>query len=204
MENARPDKLKDFDIDMEQLLKDWNAPGVGVGIVVNDKLVFTKGYGYRDYEKHLPFMPTTLFPIASNIKLFTAVAAGLLVAEGKLTWDWPIHEAVPSIRFYNDMLNNSVTLRDMLAHRTGITRHDTIWYESDFSRKVSPARVCRILYDRLAGLGNGTTHSAELDDHRRQCRLGVGARHRVLLVSGRPLVVGDDQRYGRGPVSWPG
>jgi CubicO group peptidase (beta-lactamase class C family) len=42
---------------------------------------------------------------------------------------------VPSIRFYNDALNNTVTLRDMLAHRTGITRHDTIWYESDFSRK---------------------------------------------------------------------
>ena len=135
MENALPEKLKNFDRDMEQLLKDWNAPGVGVGIVVNDKLVFTKGYGYRDYEKQLPFTPNTLCPIASNTKLFTAIAAGLLVMEGKLTWDMPIREAVPGIRFYNDVLNNSVTLRDMLAHRTGITRHDTIWYESTFSRK---------------------------------------------------------------------
>ena len=38
---------------MEQTLKDWNTPGVGVGIVVHDKLVFAKGYGYRDYEKKL-------------------------------------------------------------------------------------------------------------------------------------------------------
>jgi CubicO group peptidase (beta-lactamase class C family) len=128
-------KLDGFDAYMAKTLKDWNAPGVGVGIVVNDKLVFAKGYGYRDYEKKLPFTAGTMSPIASNTKLFTAVAAGMLVEEGKLTWDKPVRESVPSIRFYNDQLNNTVTLRDMLSHRTGITRHDTIWYKSDFTRK---------------------------------------------------------------------
>ena len=127
--------LDGFDAYMVKTLKDWNAPGVGVGIVVNDKLVFAKGYGFRDYEKKLPFTPGTMSPIASNTKLFTAVAAGMLVEEGKLTWDKPVRESVPTIRFYNDQLNNSVTLRDMLSHRTGITRHDTIWYKSDFTRK---------------------------------------------------------------------
>ena len=80
------------------MLKDWNAPGVGVGIVVGDKLVFAKGYGYRDYGKKLPFTPTTLCPIASNTKLFTAVGAGMLVEEGKLTWDKPVRQSVPAIR----------------------------------------------------------------------------------------------------------
>jgi CubicO group peptidase (beta-lactamase class C family) len=127
-------KLQGFDAYMTKILKDWNAPGVGVGIVAGDKLVFAKGYGYRDYEKKLPFTPTTLCQIASNTKLFTAVAAGLLVDEGKLTWDKPVRDSVPSIQFYNDQLNNTVTLRDMLAHRTGITRHDTIWFKSDFTR----------------------------------------------------------------------
>jgi CubicO group peptidase (beta-lactamase class C family) len=83
-------KLTGFDAYMEKTLKDWNAPGIGVGIVVNDQLVFAKGYGYRDYEKKLPFTPTTLCPIASNTKLFTAVSAGMLVEEGKLAWDKPI------------------------------------------------------------------------------------------------------------------
>jgi len=128
-------KLQGFDAYMEQTLKDWNTPGIGVGIVVNDKLVFAKGYGYRDYEKKLPFTPTTLCQIASNSKLFTAVAAGMLVEEGKLTWDKPIRESVPTIQFYNDQLNNNVTLRDMLSHRTGVTRHDLIWFKSDFTRK---------------------------------------------------------------------
>ena len=134
-------KLQGFDAYMEKTLKDWNAPGVGVGIVVKDKLVFAKGYGYRDYGKKLPFTPTTLFQIASNTKLFTAVAAGMLVEEGKLTWDKPVRDTVPAIEFYNDALNNNVTLRDMLSHRTGITRHDLIWYKADLSRKELFARI---------------------------------------------------------------
>jgi CubicO group peptidase (beta-lactamase class C family) len=134
-------KLDGFDAHMSKVLKDWNTAGIGVGVVVNDQLVFAKGYGYRDYEKKLPFTPETVCPIASNTKLFTAVAAGMLVEDGKLTWDKPIRDSVPTIRFNNDQLNNTVTLRDMLSHRTGVTRHDTIWYKSDFTRKE--------LFDRL-------------------------------------------------------
>jgi len=140
-DNELAKKLDGFDSYMEKVLKDWNAPGVGVGIVVNGKLAFAKGYGYRDFEKKLPFTPATLCPIASNTKLFTAVAAGMLVEDGKLTWDKPVRESVPTVRFYNEQLNNMVTLRDMLSHRTGITRHDMIWYKSDFTRKE--------LFDRL-------------------------------------------------------
>jgi len=128
-------KLGNFDAYMTKVLKDWNVPGIGVGIVKGDKLVFAKGYGFRDYGQKLPYSPATLHQIASNTKLFTAIAAGLLVEEGKLTWDKPVRESVPSIKFYNNDLDNTVTLRDMLAHRTGVTRHDTIWYQSDDTRK---------------------------------------------------------------------
>src|SRR5258708_2810760 len=53
----------------------------------------------------------------------------------KLTWDRPVRESVPAIQFYNDQLNNNVPLRDMLSHRTGVTRHDLIWFKSPFTRK---------------------------------------------------------------------
>lgn len=134
-------RLKGFDSYMEQVMKDWNAPGIGIGIVMGDKLVFAKGYGFRDYGKKLPYTTTTTQPIASNSKLFTAVAVGLLVEDGKLRWDEPIKQFVPSVRFYNDELDRSVTIRDMLSHRTGVTRHDSIWYKSTFTR--------RELWDRL-------------------------------------------------------
>ncbi|MBA4053557.1 MAG: penicillin-binding protein [Marivirga sp.] len=136
-----PQKLKGFDKTIEKILKDWNVPGCGIGIVVKDKLVFAKGYGYRDLEKKLPVTPSTLFQIASNTKLFTATAIGFLVEEGKLDWDKPIRNYVPQIQFYNDELTANVTIRDMLSHRTGISRHDFIWYRSDFTRKE--------LFDRI-------------------------------------------------------
>lgn len=134
-------RLKGIDATINKILKDWNVPGAGVGIVVKNKLVFTKGYGYRNIEKKQPVTPNTLFQIASNTKLFTATAIGFLVDEGKLDWDKPIKQYVPQIKFYNDELNANVTIRDMLSHRTGISRHDNIWYKSDFTRQE--------LFDRL-------------------------------------------------------
>src|SRR5262245_46548102 len=95
-------KLKGFDAYMDQTLRDWNTTGACVGIVVKNKLVFAKGYGYRDYEKKLPVTPNTLYQIASNTKLFTTIAAGMLVQEGKLAWDKPVKEFVPTIQFYNN------------------------------------------------------------------------------------------------------
>ncbi len=168
-------KLAGFDAFMEKTLKDWNAPGIGVGIVVGDKLVFAKGYGYRDYEKKLPVTGQTMYTIASNTKLFTAVAAGMLVEEGKLTWDRPIKESVPTIEFYNSYLNNTITLRDMLSHRTGITRHDSIWYKSDYSTKE--------LFERLKYL--------EPKESPRQIFLYnnmmyAGAGYAIELQSGQP------------------
>jgi len=127
--------LKGFEKYIEHIMDDWNTPGIAVGIIINDELAYWKGFGYRDLENKLPVTSKTLFPIASNTKLFTAVAMGMLVEEGKMAWDEPISSYVPQIKFYNQELYNSVTLRDMLAHRTGISRHDLIWYKSDFSRE---------------------------------------------------------------------
>jgi CubicO group peptidase (beta-lactamase class C family) len=128
-------RLAGLDAYMQKLVKDWNVPGIGVAVVSGDKVVFAKGYGYRDYGARLPFTTKTVVPIASNTKLFTATAAGLLVEDGKLAWDEPVRRYVPTIRFHDDGLDSTVTIRDMLAHRTGITRHDSIWYKSDFTRK---------------------------------------------------------------------
>ncbi|HEX8116837.1 MAG TPA: serine hydrolase, partial [Pyrinomonadaceae bacterium] len=168
-------KLQGFDQFMEKVLKDWNAPGVAVGVVAGDRLVFAKGYGYRDYGKRLPFTPQTLFPIASNTKLFTAVAAGLLVEDGKLTWNRPIRESVPSIEFHDDYLNNTITLRDMLSHRTGITRHDLIWYKSDYDEKT--------LFDRLKYL-EPKEPPRQMFLYNNMMYVGVG--YSIRLQSGKP------------------
>ena len=158
-------RLEGFDAYMEKLIKDWNAPGIGVAVIEKDKVVLARGYGYRDYGRKLPFTAKTVVPIASNTKLFTATAAGLLVEDGKLDWDKPVKQFVPAIHFYNDALDNSVSIRDMLSHRTGITRHDTIWYKSEFTRKelferlqyLEPTQPLRqtFLYNNMMYAGAG-------------------------------------------------
>jgi CubicO group peptidase (beta-lactamase class C family) len=73
--------LTDFDDYMAKILADWNEPGAGVAVIHKDKLAYVKGFGYRDYGDKLPVTKDTLFQIASNTKLFTSVAAGLVMVK---------------------------------------------------------------------------------------------------------------------------
>jgi CubicO group peptidase (beta-lactamase class C family) len=126
---------------IDSLMKEWNVPGLALGIVYKDQLVYGRGYGYRDLENKLPVETTTLFPIASNTKLFTATVACMLVDESKLSLDKPVRTYMPSLNFSNDELNAKVTLRDMLSHRTGLPRYDGIWVASPFSRKETIEKI---------------------------------------------------------------
>lgn len=129
---------------IDSLIKEWNVPGLALGVVYKDQLIYAKGYGYRDLEKKLSVDANTIFPIASNTKLFTATASAMLAEEGKLSLDKPVRNYMPSLNFFNNELNTKVTLRDMLSHRTGLPRYDGIWIGSPFTRKESIARVAHM------------------------------------------------------------
>ncbi len=131
----------DIDQYINQLMSDWNTPGVAIGVIQGKELVYAKGFGYRNVEKQLPVTPQTIFPIASNSKLFTAITLGMLVDEGKLEWDSPISDFIPSIKFSEPGLYHSITLRDMLSHRSGLSRMDFIWDSSDFGREELFSKV---------------------------------------------------------------
>ena len=116
-------------------MKDWKAPGVAVVVVQNDKIIMLKGYGYRDLERQLLVTPKTLFPIASITKSFTVTTLGMLVDEGKLQWDTPIREYLPSFRMYDPVATEEMTTRDLVTHRSGLPRHDQIAHTSKFTRE---------------------------------------------------------------------
>ena len=134
-------KLPLVDRYIDSLMKDWNIPGLALGIVYKDQLIYAKGYGYRDLNNKLPVNGKTLFPIGSNTKLFTATTACILVEEKKLSLDKPIRNYMPLLNFSNDELNAKITLRDMLSHRTGLPRYDGIWVASPFTRKEAVDKV---------------------------------------------------------------
>ena len=76
-------RLKGFDDYMAQVMKDWNAPGIGVGIVGRTSSCSPRATASATTETKLPYTPTTTQPIASNSKLFTAVASGLARRRGQ-------------------------------------------------------------------------------------------------------------------------
>src|ERR1700679_2594906 len=127
--------LVDFDDFVNQALKDWKVPGVAVAVVHGDKIILLKGYGYRDLERRLPVTPTTLFGIGSITKSFTVSTLGMEVDEGKVDWDKPVRDYLPTFKMYDPMLTEQLTIRDLITHRSGLPRHDMVWYSSDFSRE---------------------------------------------------------------------
>jgi CubicO group peptidase (beta-lactamase class C family) len=71
---------------IEAARRETGVPGLSVAIVKDDKVVFIRGFGLRDIEHSLPVTPDTLFAIGSVTKSFTAMAAAILVDQGKLTF----------------------------------------------------------------------------------------------------------------------
>ena len=126
---------------MNGLLSDWNIPGLALVIVHKDQVIYSKGYGYRDLENKLPATETTLFPIASNTKLFTATLATQLASEGKLSLDAPVKQYLPEVNFFNSELNFKVSMRDLLSHRTGLPSYDGIWLNAAFKRKELLSKI---------------------------------------------------------------
>lgn len=123
-----PDPLAGIDTLMERILKERKGAGFAVAVVNQNKILYAKGFGYRDYEKKLPATPNTLFAIGSCTKAFTSLLIGQLENEGKLEYNKPATEYVPELKFFNAEMNNNITVRDLMCHRTGLPRHDYSWY----------------------------------------------------------------------------
>ena len=81
--------LAAVEADIERARREFEIPGVAVAVVKDGRVVLAKGYGVHRQGSPEPVDAKTLFDIASNTKAFTAAALGLLVEDGKLTWDDP-------------------------------------------------------------------------------------------------------------------
>jgi CubicO group peptidase (beta-lactamase class C family) len=131
---AKP-SLDGLDEFVTQAMKDWKVPGLAIAIVQGDKVILLRGYGYRDPEKQLPVTPNTLFAIGSITKSFTVTTLGMEMDEGKLDWDKPVRDFLPTFKLYTPALTEEMVMRDLITHRSGLPRHDLVWYSSDFSRE---------------------------------------------------------------------
>ncbi|MDP9181695.1 MAG: serine hydrolase, partial [Actinomycetota bacterium] len=108
-------------------------------------VVLCEGFGLRDVENVEPVTADTHFPIASDSKAFTAALLCQLADQGRVNLDEPVREVIPWFQMHDPHATALVSARDLLSHRTGLPRHDFIWYgESDISNETV-ARALRHL-----------------------------------------------------------
>jgi CubicO group peptidase (beta-lactamase class C family) len=163
----------------------FDVPGCAVLVVANGEAVLCEGFGHRDLARDLPVTPRTLFPIGSSTKTFTAALCAVLVDRGALAWDRPAREYLPHLRMRDLVATEQLTVFDMLCHRSGLPRHDMLWYvgrdelsRSDLItalRHLEPSRGFRetwqynnLLYataGELAGHVAGTTYEDAVRRH---------------------------------------
>ena len=122
-------------------MREWQIPGAAIAIVKNDRVIYVNGYGTKVLGGTEPVTADTLFQLASTSKAFTTTALAMLASDGKLTWDDPVRKHLEYFHLADPFADANVTLRDILSHRTGLTRHDELWDNSPFTREEVVRRI---------------------------------------------------------------
>jgi CubicO group peptidase (beta-lactamase class C family) len=128
--HAQPVQSQQIDALVKDAMKQWGVPGLALAIVLEDRVVYLKGHGVREWGRPEPVTANTIFPVASCTKPFTSLAVGMLISDGKMSWDDPVRKHVPFFHLSDPLADANVTLRDLLAHRTGVGSHDLLWYKA--------------------------------------------------------------------------
>ena len=121
-------RLNGVEKELNEILEITKSAGFAVAVVKGNEIIYSKGFGYRDYENKIPVDNNTLFAIGSSTKAFTSSILGQLRKEDKLSFDESPIKYVPDLKFFNDEMNNSIVIKDLMSHRTGLPRHDWSWY----------------------------------------------------------------------------
>jgi CubicO group peptidase (beta-lactamase class C family) len=130
-----------YDAYLNAALATWKVPGVGIAIIRNDSIVYARGYGVREIGKPDPVNERTIFAIGSSSKAFTAATLAMLVDEGKIRWDDAATKHLPNLQLFDPYATRELSIRDLLSHRSGLSRGDMMWLGSDFDRDEILRRV---------------------------------------------------------------
>ena len=141
---TKPAAPADLDAYVARAMKAFQVPGLALTVVKDGQVVVAKGFGVKKLGDAAPVDARTLFGIASNTKLFTATALGLLVEEGKIEWDAPVVRYLPAFQMWDPYVTRELTIRDLLVHRSGLGlgAGDLLWWpESTYDRKEVARRL---------------------------------------------------------------
>jgi CubicO group peptidase (beta-lactamase class C family) len=121
--------------DVEQLRAQLHISGLSLAVVKDDQVVLARGFGVRDREKKLACDENTLYGVGSTSKAFTSMLVAMLADEGKISFHERPAKYLPWFKFKDPYADEHATLRDLMAHRTGLTRTDVAWLAAPATRE---------------------------------------------------------------------
>ncbi len=137
-------RLQGIEKEFEKVLETFHVSGFAVAVVEKNRIIYSSGFGYRDYENGIPANDNTLYAIGSCTKAFTASLIGMLENEGQLSLDDSPLLHLPGFRFSTSEMNSNITIKDLMSHRTGLPRHDFSWYF--FPGESKESLLKRVMY----------------------------------------------------------
>ena len=126
---------------IQDALEKFHGVGLAIAVVKNDSIVYAKGFGVRTLGEPAPVTPRTLFAVGSTTKAFTTAALGMLVDEGRFGWDTRVTDVMKGFELYDPAVTRELTIRDLITHRSGLSRGDLLWMGSNYSRAEVIRRV---------------------------------------------------------------
>jgi CubicO group peptidase (beta-lactamase class C family) len=98
----------------------FDVPGLAIGIVADDRLVYARGFGIRSKSGGEPVDTRTIFQIGSTTKAFLAASIAILVDRGLLHWDDRVVDRYPEFQMADPWVTREFRVFDLLAQRTGL------------------------------------------------------------------------------------
>ncbi len=129
-------RLEKLTQSLEAARVEAHIPGMSLAIVKNGKVVLARGFGVADLDDDRPADEQTIYAVGSTTKAFTATLVGMMVDEGRASWDDAVTEYLPyfDLQVRSEDANASCTLRDLLSHRHGFSRMSILWFGGQLSR----------------------------------------------------------------------
>ncbi|MDX9697488.1 MAG: serine hydrolase domain-containing protein [Bacteroidales bacterium] len=118
------ESMQGFDVQINEFMESWKIVGASVAVIKDEKLIYSKGFGYADKENKIPTEPKHIFRVASVSKLITAIAIMKLVEEGKLSLSDTVFGEngvlkQPQYQQIKDKRVKNITVKNLLNHSAG-------------------------------------------------------------------------------------
>src|ERR1700729_2549855 len=112
--------IPDLEAYTRNAMQAFGVPGLAIGIVAGDRLVYAKGFGVRSKAGGGPVDARTVFQVGSTTKAFLAATQGIMVDRGKFRWDDRVVDLYPEFQLRDPWVTREFRVFDLLAQRSGL------------------------------------------------------------------------------------